>query len=179
MEEVYGGVALVSCAWIFMAYIFMPMGPTAQMTGRSKGQCKWGDRCFMNLQEQAVLFFTSLWMHAVFVSAETATNFGWLYIFFRALYPIIWAVKGGESGPPFPQLFLSTFTAYGVNVYLTLGVALKIGSGINVEEMFMGYHAIGFLFVSFVFLMFCVGLTPVLHSNFYCKFFAEPPPKTA
>ena len=40
------------------------------MTGRSKGQCKWGDRCFMNLQEQAVLFFTSLWMHAVFVSAE-------------------------------------------------------------------------------------------------------------
>ena len=28
MEEVYGGVALVSCAWIFMAYIFMPMGPT-------------------------------------------------------------------------------------------------------------------------------------------------------
>ena len=55
------------------------------------------------------------------------------------------AVKGGESGPPFPQLFLSTFTAYGVNVYLTLGVALKIGSGINVEEMFMGYHAIGAL----------------------------------
>ena len=33
--------------------------------------------------------------------------------------------------------------------------------------------------MSFVFLMFCVGLTPVLHSNFYCKFFAEPPPKTA
>ena len=76
------------------------------------------------------MFFAALWLHAAYVSSAAATQLGALYLIGRALYPVIkfitvstsilstlthrcgqviWATKGGESGPPFPFLFNFTF----------------------------------------------------------------------
>lgn len=41
LAEVYGGVVMVSCAWIIMAYVFMPLGPIAGLVKASEGQQKW------------------------------------------------------------------------------------------------------------------------------------------
>jgi len=71
----------------------------------SPGQCKWGDRSFMNMLEQGPLFLASLWCHALFVSPLTATQLGGVYLALRSLYPGIWLTKGGEAGPPFPFMF--------------------------------------------------------------------------
>lgn len=83
----------------------MPLGPTATFNGMSPGQCRWGDRSFMNMIEQAPLFLTSLWCHALVVSPLTATQLGGVYLALRSLYPGIWLTKGGEAGPPFPFMF--------------------------------------------------------------------------
>ena len=37
----YGGVAMVSCAWAILAYVLMPLGPTAGLSGLSAGQKNW------------------------------------------------------------------------------------------------------------------------------------------
>ena len=39
-----------------------------------------GNRCFLNMQEQATLFMSSLWLFAVFYSAEDATDLGIAYL---------------------------------------------------------------------------------------------------
>lgn len=39
--DTYGGVVVVSCAWIIMAYMFMPLGPIAGLKKCSEGQQKW------------------------------------------------------------------------------------------------------------------------------------------
>ena len=39
--DAYSGVAMVSCAWVIMAYIFMPLGPLATVKKCSAGQQKW------------------------------------------------------------------------------------------------------------------------------------------
>ena len=54
------------------------------------------------------------------IRAQTATNFGWLYIFFRALYPIIWCR------------------------ILGLGLGLGLGVGVGVGVGFVGWFYIGF-----------------------------------
>ena len=41
IAEMYGGVAMVSCMWVIMAYIFMPLGPIAWLKKCSEGQQKW------------------------------------------------------------------------------------------------------------------------------------------
>eukprot|EP00854_Cymbomonas_tetramitiformis_P011332 gene11332-13392_t len=69
------------------------------------------DRTFMNLLEQSPMFLTALWMHAVFVSIETAANAGWLYIAFRLIYPLVFSM-----GPPW--IFISTVPNYCVVWYL-------------------------------------------------------------
>jgi uncharacterized MAPEG superfamily protein len=69
------------------------------------------DRTFLNMLEQSPLFLMGLWMHAVFVSPESAATAGWLYIVFRAMYPIVFSMG-------IPWLFVSTFTNYFVVWYL-------------------------------------------------------------
>ena len=41
IAEAYGGVATVSCVWVIMAYLFMPLGPLASAKKCSPGQQKW------------------------------------------------------------------------------------------------------------------------------------------
>lgn len=79
------------------------------------------DRTFLNMLEQCPLFLTGLWMHAIFVSPETAATAGWLYIVFRSMYPFLFPMG-------MPWFFLSTMPNYMVVWYLigtTVNAALK------------------------------------------------------
>jgi len=130
------GPGLVTAVWTLIALNFMPLGPTAALTEMSPGQQKWGDRTFMNMMEQAPIFFAALWSHAFFCSAKVATGLGMIYLGLRLCYPIIWLLLGGGGvGAPFPQIFLSTFPQYGIAFYLALGVVLKLGFGICLNTM--------------------------------------------
>ena len=68
------------------------------------------------MQEQAVLFMSSLWLYAVFVSAADATDLGYAYLIMRSMYPVIWAVLGGEKGQP-EAGSMFTFPQYAINLY--------------------------------------------------------------
>ena len=88
-----------------------PLGPTAYGLGMggkqmSPGQKKWGERAFLNMIEQAPLFTSALWLHAVFVSPVVATQLGIAYLALRLCYPFIWAVFGGEDGVPHTEYSL-------------------------------------------------------------------------
>ena len=41
LADTYGGVAMVSCMWIIMSYMFMPFGPIAGLKKCTAGQQKW------------------------------------------------------------------------------------------------------------------------------------------
>mmetsp|Transcript_10117 Transcript_10117/g.12276 ORF Transcript_10117/g.12276 Transcript_10117/m.12276 type:complete len:153 (+) Transcript_10117:59-517(+) len=73
--------------------------------GSKEGLGLVSDRTFLNMLEQAPLFLTSLWLHASFVCPQSAANQAWLYITFRAIYPIVFQMG-------IPWLFLSTGPNY-------------------------------------------------------------------
>ena len=79
------------------------------------------DRTFLNMLEQSPAFLLSLWMHAVFVSIDTAAFAGWIYIAFRAIYPLVFPM-----GPPW--LFLSTFPNYAVIMYFCVTTLFAVHS---------------------------------------------------
>ena len=124
----------------------MPLGPTSGMVGASEAQKKWGDRTFLNMMEHAPLFLSSLWLFAIFVSAEEAAKIGSVYLFLRAMYPIIWAKWGGKGGAPMKpytyfffgegmNLFYCTFPQYGCVFYMALATLLKTAFGISLNSM--------------------------------------------
>lgn len=53
------------------------------------------DRAQLNMLEQMVPFLSALWMHALFVSIETATLAGGVYVAARAFYPLAMGSKVG------------------------------------------------------------------------------------
>ena len=60
LTEAFTGVGRVSVAWVLMAMVIMPAGPTAGLSGMSEGQQKWGNRIFGNMQapmRQSVCLF--------------------------------------------------------------------------------------------------------------------------
>mmetsp|Transcript_57559 Transcript_57559/g.105889 ORF Transcript_57559/g.105889 Transcript_57559/m.105889 type:complete len:197 (+) Transcript_57559:63-653(+) len=172
MDPELGPVAVVSCLWIFMAYVFMPMGPTASMGGGSDAHKKWGDRTFMNMNEQAVFFFVSMWLFALFVDPVQAKNLGIAYLVLRFLYPVIWATMSdpAKPGPPMPQLFISTFPQYGIILYEAISVVVKVNGG-DMRSMLMGWDTIGVVISSIAMLMFAVGLTMNILTPLYAKAF--------
>jgi hypothetical protein len=177
--EAYVQVALVTAAWLIMAYLMLPWGPTANLTGRHKYQVKWGDRSFMNMVEQAPFFLTSLWLCAVFCSPDKAANLGKAYLILRALYPLIWAAKGTHGeGAPFPSIFISTFPQYGVIAYMTSLVAAKHCCGTCLTELFGGYDTIGAIVFTVGFFVYALTITPVLQTTIYASFFPTPPAKS-
>jgi len=58
-----------------------------------------------NYLEQTPAFLLAIWMCAIFVDVETAILYGWLWILFRAIYPIVFYIGG-------LFLFVSTIPAY-------------------------------------------------------------------
>ena len=77
------------------------------------------------MQEQNVLFMASLWLYAVFVSPSDATDLGYAYLILRSMYPVVWAVLGGEKGMP-EAGSMFTFPQYAINVFEVLSVVLKL-----------------------------------------------------
>mmetsp|Transcript_23934 Transcript_23934/g.46642 ORF Transcript_23934/g.46642 Transcript_23934/m.46642 type:complete len:189 (+) Transcript_23934:1-567(+) len=72
-----------------------------------------------NMIEQALPFLLSLWMHAIFVSPDNAAVAGWVWLGFRAIYPLVF-LKG------LPWLLISTVPGYAVVLYLVGGVIVKM-----------------------------------------------------
>ena len=156
-----------------MALAMMPAGPTAGMSGMSEGHQKWGNRIFGNMTEHGIMFFPALWCYAIFVDADEATLLGAAYLIFRGLYPVIWATVGGESGAPFPVIFISTFPQYGIIVYECLGVLLKLSGGVDVDDYFFNSDIVGVLICTAGFLAYALGLWPKLHGLLFARCFGK------
>ena len=69
------------------------------------------DRTVGNMMEQSLPFLVSLWLHAIFVDIGSAAQLGWIWLLFRAIYPVVFA-RG------VPLLFLSTVPGYSILVLL-------------------------------------------------------------
>jgi len=155
-----------------LAYLKLPMGPTAAMSGCSDAQIKWADRTFMNMNEQAIFFFVSLWSFALFVDPAQAANLGTAYLVLRVFYPVVWAALCDPSkpGPPFPLLFLDTFPQYGINIYECISVVVKVNGG-DMRSMLMGWDTIGCVLCTIAMLMWAVGITMNVLTPLYAKKF--------
>lgn len=173
LAEVYGGVVMVSCAWIIMAYVFMPLGPIAGLVKASEGQQKWGHRSFLNMQEQSVLFMASLWLYAVFCSASDATDLGIAYLVLRSMYPVLWMVMGGEGGPPPAMSIVCTFPQYAINLFEVVAVVLKVGYDADLKEVFLGYKTLGVFVFNIAFMSYAMGVMPQLQQKVFAGFFKK------
>jgi uncharacterized MAPEG superfamily protein len=80
------------------------------------GHALCSDRTFLNMLEHSPAFLISLWMHAVFVSPESAALGAYCYIAFRAIYPIAFTMG-------IPWLYISTFPMYWI-VWYFIGSAV-------------------------------------------------------
>jgi len=148
----------------------MPLGPLASVKKCSEGQQKWGNRSFLNMQEQAVLFMSSLWLYAVFVSATGAAELGWAYLALRSTYPVVWMVFGGESGMPANASML-TFPQYSINVYEVISVILKVGYDMDLTEMFFGYKTLGVFVFNIAYMMYAMAVIGTLSTTVFAGFF--------
>ena len=63
------------------------------------------NRCAGNFLEQLIPFIVALYAHATFVSVTGAVIHGWVWIFFRSYYLLVFQ-------KPFPWIFSSTLPAY-------------------------------------------------------------------
>ena len=142
------GPALVTSALVFLAMNFMTLGPTASLDAvkASDAQRHWGHRAFLNTMEQMPLFLAALWTHAVFVSADAATAMGWVYVAFRACYPVVWLVWGGANGVPKApyhwllfgakmSIYYDTYPQYGIIMYMIVANILSIGFGFDLNAI--------------------------------------------
>merc|ERR1719502_1161511 len=164
----FESIACLTCAWGFLGYIMLPWGPTAKMTGQNEAQKTFGDRCFMNLVEQAAFWLSSLWMCAFFVGEETAFRVGTVYVALRYLYPIMWMLKGGNNvGYPMPVGFFITFPAYACILYMYATVLAKAGFGIEFSTMIIDYATIPI--GGFVYMKFAVTVGPCLQNSIFKK----------
>jgi hypothetical protein len=70
-----------------------------------------GDRCVGNWQEWAIPFLLVFWLN-VLLTGKEQLHLGWVYVFSRALYPLL-AVNGGItlSGAK-PLIFIATMPGY-------------------------------------------------------------------
>mmetsp|Transcript_21202 Transcript_21202/g.34994 ORF Transcript_21202/g.34994 Transcript_21202/m.34994 type:complete len:181 (-) Transcript_21202:95-637(-) len=126
-------VILVTGAWGAIYYPTMQLGPSALISGKGESQVKWGQRSFGNLHEQSTIFLVALWMHALFVNVSDAAQMGWVYLFLRALYPFTWAVSGGVTMPPPPQVLLSTMPQYGIVLWLLGTTVARVNFGVDLK----------------------------------------------
>ncbi|CAM9353492.1 unnamed protein product [Hapterophycus canaliculatus] len=87
-----------------------------------KAMLAW-DRIVGNLLEQAMPFLTLFWVNiglaALGLTSYTrVTVAGWIYVLFRALYPVAWLSGGGGRAGPRAKILLVTPVMYLVVIYL-------------------------------------------------------------
>ena len=116
------------------------------------------------------MFMSSLWLYAIFVSADDATNLGKSYLVMRSLYPVIWLVMGGENGnPDIASMF--TFPQYAINLYEVVAVLLKLNSNADLNEYFFGYKSLGVFVFTVAFMAYAMGFIGSLTPTVFAKFF--------
>ena len=124
------------------------------------------------MQEQNVLFMASLWLYAVFVSPSDATDLGYAYLILRSMYPVVWAVLGGEKGmPEIGSMF--TFPQYAINLFEVVAVVLKLGYSADLTEMFFGYKTLGVVVFTIGFMTYAMGVIAFLSENVFASFFKQ------
>ena len=75
-----------------------------------------GDRTVGNTLEQTAPFLISLWLCALFHSANVAAFYGWLWLAFRSVYPFCFYFG-------LPWLFFSTLPGYAFLVLMLAPIA--------------------------------------------------------
>lgn len=91
------------------------------------------DRIIGNYLEQAMPFLTTFWIN-VGLAAVGATNYrniavaGWVYVVFRALYPLCWFAGGGGRGGTRNKIVIATLAMYVVIVYLSANMFYAVHS---------------------------------------------------
>ena len=89
---------------------------------------------------------------------------------------MIWAAtQGPEVGTPFPQIFISTFPQYGILVYMSLSVLLKLKYDIDLKEKVGGSDWVGCVIFTAGFLAWAF----VVHKHLQTKVFAQVNPRRA
>jgi len=134
------GVGLVSCAFIFMWYIFLghqvSLNFNTTLDADIKTQAKFvADRSVANTLEQSFPFLILLWVHALFVNPATSCTLGWIYVVTRFLYPLTYGMYGQFT----LAVELSTQPNYCVIFYYLLAVVHKCSNG---EDLHTKVHAV-------------------------------------
>lgn len=175
---------MVTAVWVFFTLNIMPFGPTAAGFGNCNDAHKaWGNRIFQNTVEQAPIFLGSLWMHALFVDTSLATSFGWMYMAFRAIYPVIWALFSGKTTEmfkklpltwaPFPWMFFSTFPQYSITMYMSIAVILKLGFDIDLAGIVVYPLVVIPIGLSVALYVYVIHMVPIVQEKIIAKAFIK------
>eukprot|EP00611_Tribonema_gayanum_P013014 TRINITY_DN2376_c0_g1_i1.p1 TRINITY_DN2376_c0_g1~~TRINITY_DN2376_c0_g1_i1.p1 ORF type:complete len:175 (-),score=20.93 TRINITY_DN2376_c0_g1_i1:269-721(-) len=73
------------------------------------------DRTVGNFLEQALPFLVTFWLALASSGDSNCASVvyrGWAYVFFRALYPVMWKAGGGGLGGVRPLILVSTLPGY-------------------------------------------------------------------
>ena len=79
-------------------------------------ELKAADRVQLNMLEHMPTFLVALWLQAFFVSVESATWLGTIYIFIRATYPLFLGTSLERNIPM--RLLINTFSGYFVHLVM-------------------------------------------------------------
>ena len=127
----YNGPMFVSLGWLIIYYTYMQCTAVLGVTVKDypEAQKTWADRSFMNMGEQAPAFLLSLWVHTFYVSPESATTVGTVYLLTRILYGILRFKAKGAMG--MDVVMACTVPGYSMNFYL-LGSSALVRMGMDV-----------------------------------------------
>merc|ERR1719323_2018094 len=109
------------------------------------------DRSFNNFVEQTAHFIVMMWLTALFCNAQSAGSAGLWYVFFRALFPIFWAIKGQWN----LLIELSTQPAYAVINYYYVSLLYVLFTGKQFRDEWMPGNPIAVVVVFFVLHIVC------------------------
>lgn len=82
------------------------------------------DRVVINTQEQMLPFLASLWLHAIYVSASSATILGIVYVVLRSIYPVLIGKKLSKINPK--RVYFVTLPCYGIIFYMLGSVVYSV-----------------------------------------------------
>lgn len=124
------GVAVVTCAYIVVWYIFLGNQVSIRFNDGISGEVKdkakkIADVAVANTMEQGIPFLVLLWAEAVFVNPLTAQRLGWIYVIFRYFYPIFFGWYGQFTA----AVEASTQPNYIVIMYFLVTVFYKAKNG--------------------------------------------------
>ena len=93
--EMPTGAVVVTLLWTWNLYQLVGAQTSLRVSGNNNLAARVVSECIMsNTLEQALPFLSTLWMHAIFVDTARATSLGLVYVFYRALHPVIFAYFG-------------------------------------------------------------------------------------